>query len=449
MRQLVFMFKSAVPDLLADFSLEFQKVRELNERIGRDEPLLIHSFDTTKSCRPFFRQLCTQWLRSHESQNVTEQESPVLRMSGRTPSYKAYFQSIEQYSAVEQPDITTLVRTSTSSFDELVNRHAALGPALRAIERVVSAHAHLKEFDSRLLERELREADAWHLAHALGVLVGGARHRSSASGPERVTDGDGLDRVNQCIRQFMRRQATNPSAKRDHLKKLFSDLEAVVGERSAHIESLVAFIAAERLIVNKFNITGDVGNINTGSLVGNMNAAINLLGTDGRPEARGMEEALKSLPEAVSRSNDLSAEQKKEALGHLDEIAKAVQTEPEKRSKGGLKSILSGLGSALSTAKTLSDLWSKFGPERFDVPANRTLREDAPAYLEIVKGELTSDQDRAHHVRLWVERHSDIPMSALGDHVAALTNLVRVMVGKRAARHLVSAQLVEAVKRLS
>ena len=89
-----------------------------------------------------------------------------------------------------------------------------------------------------------------------------------------------------------------------------------------------------------------------------------------------------------------------------------------------------------------------------------TLAHDAERYLQQVSGELVSMADRRHHIGLWVQRFGHLRTLELAQHVAllndqlhqwretlsasacnhrrnALTNLVKVLYGRRAAAELI------------
>ena len=89
-----------------------------------------------------------------------------------------------------------------------------------------------------------------------------------------------------------------------------------------------------------------------------------------------------------------------------------------------------------------------------------TLAHDAERYLQHVSGELVSMADRRHHIGLWVQRFGQLRTLELAQHVAvlndqlhqwretlsasacnhrrnALTNLVKVLYGRRAAAELI------------
>ena len=92
--------------------------------------------------------------------------------------------------------------------------------------------------------------------------------------------------------------------------------------------------------------------------------------------------------------------------------------------------------------------------------ARHTLAHDAERYLEQIEGELASMADRRHHIGLWVQRFGHLRTLALEQHTPmineqlrewrrtlsasacnnrrnALTNLVKVLYGRRAAARLV------------
>ena len=114
--------------------------------------------------------------------------------------------------------------------------------------------------------------------------------------------------------------------------------------------------------MNHISVSRNVGNLNVGQQIGDVNAAVNFLGADPSTEAPGMADALKTVTEAVHSAPDLGDVEKKEAIDLLAEIAKAVQAPPEQRSTRVLTSLVGGLAPALSGANALSDLWTKYEP---------------------------------------------------------------------------------------
>ena len=121
------------------------------------------------------------------------------------------------------------------------------------------------------------------------------------------------------------------------------------------------------------------------------------------------------------------------------------------------------LGSA--ARMVLDPEWARESFERASLrtlPAGErhTLAHDAERYLQQVGNQLVSMADRRHHIGLWVQRFGHLRTLALSQHVAmlndqlrqwretlsasacnhrrnALTNLVKVLYGRRAAAELI------------
>jgi hypothetical protein len=178
-----------------------------------------------------------------------------------------------------------------------------------------------------------------------------------------VSDGEPLSSLNKHLGQFLQRKAVDPANARVHMQEFFSAVEKEYGESGAHHAALMATVLVERAPNMNINISNStVGNLNLGEQIGNINTAVHILAATNDERAKDVAEALKQLTEAISVAPQLSPAQKKENLELLSALATEAQKPQEQRAFGVVKSVVAGLGSALSTAGTLSDLWTKWGP---------------------------------------------------------------------------------------
>ena len=113
----------------------------------------------------------------------------------------------------------------------------------------------------------------------------------------------------------------------------------------------------------QINITGSqVGAFNVGPQLGTITGTVHVLAEKQDRESQDLASALKHLTEAIHSSPDLTDEQKKDNLDLLAALADSSQEPPEKRSKGVVKTMVAGLGTALSAAKALTEAWQAWGP---------------------------------------------------------------------------------------
>jgi hypothetical protein len=103
----------------------------------------------------------------------------------------------------------------------------------------------------------------------------------------------------------------------------------------------------------------NAANINFGSQVGTINAAVGVISQQGQGEVAT---AIRELSEAIQRSSAIKDHQKQEALQAIAEIAKQAETKPEARSTGTLRALMVGFPSLIAFAADVTTLWDKFGP---------------------------------------------------------------------------------------
>jgi hypothetical protein len=106
----------------------------------------------------------------------------------------------------------------------------------------------------------------------------------------------------------------------------------------------------------------NVANLNLGSQIGTINAAIQAISGGSDAQQREFVRALNQLTQAVLSEASLQAAQKQELVEALSTIAEQAAKKAEERSKGTLKGIVASLPTAISAAKNLADLWERLGP---------------------------------------------------------------------------------------
>jgi hypothetical protein len=103
----------------------------------------------------------------------------------------------------------------------------------------------------------------------------------------------------------------------------------------------------------------NAANINFGSQVGTINAAMTVIEQRGQGEVAT---AFKELSDAIVRSNAMQNPQKQEALEAIADLAKQAEAKPESRAKGTIKAILLGLPVLIGLAADVTTLWDKYSP---------------------------------------------------------------------------------------
>jgi hypothetical protein len=104
----------------------------------------------------------------------------------------------------------------------------------------------------------------------------------------------------------------------------------------------------------------NVGNINLGSQIGQINVALEQIssGNEAQKEfARALDEFTKAVVAA-----DLPGTQKKDVVEALSTVAKQAAKKPEERSSGTLKAIMGWMPEVIASAAHLKALWEHFGP---------------------------------------------------------------------------------------
>lgn len=103
----------------------------------------------------------------------------------------------------------------------------------------------------------------------------------------------------------------------------------------------------------------NAANINLGSQVGTINAAVTVIAQQGQSD---LAIAIRELSEAILRSNAMQDSQKEEALQVVSDLAKQAEFKPEARSKGTVKALVAGLPHLIGLAADVTVLWDKYAP---------------------------------------------------------------------------------------
>ncbi len=104
-----------------------------------------------------------------------------------------------------------------------------------------------------------------------------------------------------------------------------------------------------------------IGLLNTGEIshVETLTVNVSTLEETGHPEVA---EALVRISEAVAESEELSQNQRQEALEQLAELSRQATLAPEERSATGVLRALSvGIATTLGAAGGLAEVWSTWG----------------------------------------------------------------------------------------
>jgi len=103
----------------------------------------------------------------------------------------------------------------------------------------------------------------------------------------------------------------------------------------------------------------NAANINLGSQVGTINAALSVISQQGQSEVAV---AIREVSEALMRSSAIKDDQKQEALQVIADLAKQAEAKPEARSKGTVKALIAGFPAIVGVAADVTTLWDKYAP---------------------------------------------------------------------------------------
>jgi hypothetical protein len=108
----------------------------------------------------------------------------------------------------------------------------------------------------------------------------------------------------------------------------------------------------------------NAANVNLGTQVGTINAALSVIGNNGNLDVAN---ALRDLSEETIRSKELDEQRRQEILDVITELARQAEAEPKARSMGVVKSLLTNFPVMIGIAADLTTLWTTYGPvlERF------------------------------------------------------------------------------------
>ena len=104
----------------------------------------------------------------------------------------------------------------------------------------------------------------------------------------------------------------------------------------------------------------NVANLNMGSQIGTINAAMQVI-SRGDESRKELAHALDEFTQAVVAAT-LSDANKQEVVEAVSTIAEQAAKKPEERSKGTLKALVAWIPTAISAANNLVTLWDKIGP---------------------------------------------------------------------------------------
>ena len=113
------------------------------------------------------------------------------------------------------------------------------------------------------------------------------------------------------------------------------------------------------ITLNNLNISqSTIGSLNTGNIV-NLDAGITIMRSRGENELAA---AIKEFTEAVSNSNEINKAGINEINEQLEFLVAQATAEPQNRSIGTVKSVLSGIQSSISSVAGLLTIWNNIEP---------------------------------------------------------------------------------------
>ncbi len=115
----------------------------------------------------------------------------------------------------------------------------------------------------------------------------------------------------------------------------------------------------ERSMPSDMHITINAGNVNFGTQVGTIEAALTKIVNQGQTDVAI---ALHDLADGVARTKELQEEQKKEIMEILAELASQAERQAQSRSKGVIRSLMGRLPLAIGLVADLTTLWQAYGP---------------------------------------------------------------------------------------
>jgi len=105
-----------------------------------------------------------------------------------------------------------------------------------------------------------------------------------------------------------------------------------------------------------------VANLNLGSQVGVINAALESISKIQGESEQTLVLALQQLTEATVADTALATTEKQEIVQALSTLAEQATKKPQEQSKGTVRAVITWIPTAIATAAKLAPLWEKFGP---------------------------------------------------------------------------------------
>jgi hypothetical protein len=93
--------------------------------------------------------------------------------------------------------------------------------------------------------------------------------------------------------------------------------------------------------------------VNTGTVLGDLNASVQILQTDG---GRQIADVIEQLTDAIKKRAEIDDAQRRDLLENVAQISKETLSHPDERRPGGIKASLAFLTTSLATARELIPL---------------------------------------------------------------------------------------------
>lgn len=103
-----------------------------------------------------------------------------------------------------------------------------------------------------------------------------------------------------------------------------------------------------------------IGVLNTGTVIGNIEAHLNAIDT-GQPEAAALREHLQELAQAIANLDEMDEAQRKEALEGIDFLAEAAADPESMPPQGVLRSVITWLSQIAQVSDSLHTIWTQVG----------------------------------------------------------------------------------------
>jgi hypothetical protein len=155
-----------------------------------------------------------------------------------------------------------------------------------------------------------------------------------------------------------------------HHRKWFYECQAGTGDVDAFLDALAAVHRTAEHAAIMMRVTepreinihlkdSQVGVLNLGSIVGNVQAHLAAVGGPDADEAR---KALETLAQAVLDEEALRDEQRQQLLESVDLLAQEAAATPAQRRGSVIRTVLGGLATSLAAAGSLTEVWTAVGP---------------------------------------------------------------------------------------